>query len=73
MSKSKNQNSANAKQSVPTLEFTLVRDASISGKIREKGQKVGLTKEGSEDFLKKHLISKEEYFAKLKEFDKKRK
>lgn len=63
MSNNKKQ-SAPKKSVVPTVDFTLTKTVSISGKEVKKGQKVKLTKAGAEDFLSKHRISQEEYLKK---------
>lgn len=51
---STNKNSKKSK--VPTKEFPLIKETSISGVIRPKGFKVKLTKDGEKDFRKKNRI-----------------
>jgi len=44
------------KLGVPTKEFTLIQETSISGVIRPKGYKVKLSEAGEESFRKKNRI-----------------
>lgn len=44
------------KSKIPTKEFALIKETSISGVLRPVGYKVKLTKEGEEDFRKKNRI-----------------
>lgn len=54
-------------------EFTLTKETSISGKIKNVGDKVKLTKDGAKSYLSKHRISQAEYDEKMRAFNKKSK
>lgn len=49
-------NKSSKKSKVPTKDFALIKETSISGVLRPVGYKVKLTKEGEKDFRKKKRI-----------------
>ncbi len=70
---STNKNASPSTKNFQTVEFTLKKETSIGGEVRNAGDKVKLTEEGAKSYLSKFRISQAEYDEKMRAFNKKSK